>query len=188
MTDKQALRAWARAARQGISPEERVDAATAVAARVLDLPGIERPGAVLGYAATDEEIDPGPLLEVLRARGWRVALPRVDAPANLALHWVRERDTLVPGPFRILEPAEDAPLAAPADIDLALVPGLAFDAECRRVGYGGCFYDSLLPLLRPDAVTAGLAFDVQLVPEVPVEAHDVPVRWVVTPRMTFAAG
>jgi 5-formyltetrahydrofolate cyclo-ligase len=185
--DKRSVRARVRAARAQLPPGERTDAASALAARVLGVPGVAKASTVLGYAALPDEIDPAPLLAALRLRGMRVALPRVDAPAKLALHWVEEDDALEAGPFGIMEPAVSAPAARPEEIDLVLVPGVAFDAACNRLGYGGCFYDNLLPLLRPDALTVGLAYDIQVVPQVPAEDHDVAPQWVVTPTAVYRA-
>lgn len=185
--DKGELRALAREARRAMTAEERAAAMHAVADIVLALPGVADARTVLGYVATAEELDPAPVLEALRHRGARVALPRVTGPMRLSLHWVTEGDKLVAGALGILEPAQDAPRAEAHEIDLALVPGVAFDAACNRIGYGGCFYDNLLPTLRPDALKVGLAFDAQLVEAVPVEDHDVPLDFVVTPRAVFEA-
>ncbi len=185
--EKHVLRARAREARRAMTAEERAASARTVTDLVLALPGIRDARTVLGYVATAEELDPAPVLEALRRGGARVALPRVSGPMRLTLHWVTASDELVAGAFAILEPAEDAPLAQPCDIDLALVPGVAFDEACNRIGYGGCFYDNLLPMLRPDALKLGLAFDAQLVEAVPAEDHDVPLDFVVTPRAVFEA-
>jgi 5-formyltetrahydrofolate cyclo-ligase len=188
VSEKHRLRAEARAARKALTAAEREAAASAIAPLVLALLGDRVPASVLGYVATAEEIDPAPTLRGLERLGARLALPRVEAPTKLALHWVTPSDVLEEGAFGILEPAEELPRAEPSDIDLVLVPGVAFDAGCNRIGYGGCFYDNLLPLLRPDALKVGLAYDVQLVDEVPAEAHDVRLDFVVTPAAVFEAG
>jgi 5-formyltetrahydrofolate cyclo-ligase len=187
MEEKRHIRAMAREARRSLSAEEREAAAEAIVARVLALPGVTKARTVLGYVATAEEIDPAPLIEALRIAGTQVALPRVEAPARLALHWVAQSDALEAGAFGILEPAADTPPARPEEIDVVLVPGVAYDAGCNRIGYGGCFYDNLLPLLREDALKVGLAFDVQLVDSVPAEGHDVRLDVVVTPSATYLA-
>lgn len=184
---KRHLRAVAREARRALSERERAEAASAVTARTVELLAGRKPSSVLGYVATAEEIDPELLLEALRSAGLCVALPRVTGPARLALHWVTPSDELVAGPYGILEPADELPVADSAEIDVALVPGVAFDTACNRIGYGGCFYDNLLPRLRPDALKIGLAFDVQLVEAVPAEEHDVALDFVVTPAAVFAA-
>lgn len=174
----------ARAACAGLTAQQRVRAADAIAQRLLALPGVGDVRGVLGYAAMSVEADPEPAIRALRKRGVRVAYPRVSGEGLLTLHWAAE-DGLVPGYRGILEPGADAPLADPRDIDLAIVPGDAFDPDAYRLGKGGGFYDRLLPMLRPDALTVGIAFDQQVIARVPREAHDVALGAVVTPTRTI---
>jgi 5-formyltetrahydrofolate cyclo-ligase len=184
---KHALRRKARAARDGISAEARADASHRVAERALAVPEIASARGVLAYAATPQELDPSPLLAALRERGARVAYPRVCGPGGLTLHWSDTGD-LAPGYCGILEPHESAEPAAFADLDVVLVPGVAFDEACCRLGMGGGFYDRLLPAMRPDTLRVGLAFDEQVVPTVPTEEHDVSLDAVVTPTRTLRPG
>lgn len=181
---KHTLRKQVRAARNGVHPTVRPDAARLVAERALELPHVAGARAVLAYAATPEELDPSPLIATLRARGARIAYPRVSGPGELSLHWCDE-DALAPGYCGIAEPPSEAPQASESDFDLVLVPGTAFDAAGGRLGMGGGFYDRLLPDLGPEALTVGLAFDEQIVDVVPAEAHDVPLGAVVTPTRTL---
>jgi 5-formyltetrahydrofolate cyclo-ligase len=183
--EKDDLRGHGRAARAGVPAVARDRASTAVAARALALPGVAGARAVLAYAATAEELDPAPLVAALRERGARVAYPRVCGPGALALHWCDDEAALAPGYCGIDEPAADLPEADCAEIDLVLVPGTAFDERCGRLGMGGGYYDRLLPLLAPGALAVGLAFDEQVVTEVPTEAHDVPLGAVITPTRTI---
>ena len=96
------------------------------------------------------EWDTRPLaVDALRA-GKRVVIPRVDRVARmLRLHAVADLDAdVVAGYLGIPEPRETLPVVEPGDVDWVLVPGVAFDAAGRRLGYGGGFYDRLLPLIR----------------------------------------
>jgi len=72
----------------------------------------------------------------------------------------------------------------PADVDLFLVPGLAFDREGGRIGYGKGYYDRLLGAARPGAIFLALAFEGQMVEDVPMLSYDVPVHLVMTERAT----
>ncbi|MGH8800626.1 MAG: 5-formyltetrahydrofolate cyclo-ligase, partial [Casimicrobiaceae bacterium] len=113
--------------------------------------------------------------------GKTVALPRVDAAArSLELCRLTEpgRDVL-PGYRGIPEPQAHCTALASAAIDWVLVPGVAFDASGHRLGYGGGYYDRLLPLLRPDAARVAGAFGLQLVARIPIAPHDVPVQAVI---------
>jgi 5-formyltetrahydrofolate cyclo-ligase len=185
MTDaKRELRRQVRAARGGLGLEARACAASAVAARLLSLPEIAGARAVLAYAATGEELDPAPVVAALRARGVRIAYPRVCGPGEISLHWAADEE-LRPGYCGILEPVENAESASIDDIDLVLVPGVAYDGSCRRLGMGGGFYDRLLPNLPAGSIAVGLAFDEQVVSEIPCESHDVALAIVVTPTRTL---
>jgi 5-formyltetrahydrofolate cyclo-ligase len=182
--EKRRVRDAARAARTALSPAARAFAAQAVAERLLAMPETERARGVLAYAATSEEIDPSLAIEALRERGARIAFPRVCGPGEMTVHWA-EASELQPGYCGLLEPAEGTEAAAAPDIDLVLVPGVAFDAQCHRLGMGSGFYDRFLAKLHPSARVIGIAFDEQVVEQVPCEEHDVPLDAVVTPTRTL---
>ncbi len=114
--------------------------------------------------------------------GKALLLPRVER-GGLGLYEVRDLAAdLEPGTWGIREPKPArCPPADPGRVDFALVPGVAFDREARRLGYGGGFYDRLLAGGLPEAtpLVSG-AFGVQIVDEVPVDPHDAPVDLVVT--------
>ena len=102
---------------------------------------------------------------------------------------IQSIDELVPASFGLLEPvpsvvADPERRCVPADVDLFLVPGLAFDREGGRIGYGKGYYDRLLGAARPGAVFLAVAFEGQRVEHVPMLAHDVPVHLVMTERST----
>ncbi|MBE0417898.1 MAG: 5-formyltetrahydrofolate cyclo-ligase, partial [Coriobacteriia bacterium] len=87
-------------------------------------------------------------------------------------------------PFGLLEPPEDSPVVPPEDIDIVIVPGVAFDVACWRVGHGGGYYDRLLGMMGR-AVAVGLAFDGQVFAEVPHDDNDVRLDALVTPSRTL---
>ncbi len=179
--EKVALRRLARAARCALDAETCRTAAVDAAERLLALPQIAAAEMVLAYSATTEELDPAPAVESLRAHGKTIVLPRVHDATTLTLHAVAEGDELVAGSLGILEPRADAPLVEPAAIDAAIVPGVAFDSAGRRLGYGGGYYDRLVPALRADCVLIGYAYDEQVLDEIPSAEHDAHVDVVVTP-------
>ncbi len=185
--DKQRIREHARAARRALPPDEHELLSRAACERLLVLPQVTtlpQGSVVLGYAASAEELDPAHALDALRARGMRIAYPRVSGPGSLSLHEC-DPGTLEPGPFGIRQPCETATALTASRVAFVIVPGVAFDRTGHRLGYGGGFYDRLLTPMQ--ASLAGIAFDGQLVDEVPVEAHDVRVHWVVTPTRTLRA-
>ena len=89
-------------------------------------------------------------------------------------------DNLISGKFGILEPIEAMKIAH-KNIDLVLVPGVIFDKEGHRIGYGFGYFDKFLKKV-PKAIKIGLAFDFQVVDKIPREMHDVPVDMIVTEK------
>jgi len=178
---KHAARARAREARDTVAVAERRLSAQVLSHALLELPELEIARVVLAYAALPNEIDPAPAIWRLRARGAAIAYPRIEAPGVLGLHLVGHELELVAGPFGLAQPSEHSPRAARSSIDAVILPGVAFDECGRRLGYGGGYYDRLLPTLRPDCLRIGIAFDEQLLEEIPSEEHDAQVHIVVTP-------
>jgi 5-formyltetrahydrofolate cyclo-ligase len=176
-----------REVRRSLSHAHRREASARVCGRLAGLPELSWARGVLAYNATSEEIDPFAAVVRIRSSGARVAMPRVAAPHELALHWVDEPAELVSGAYGILEPGRHAPPADPGVIDVALVPGVAFDAEGGRLGFGGGYYDVLLPKLPARCLMIGLALDEQMVEAVPVGPDDARVDMIVTPSSLLRA-
>ncbi len=145
------------------------------------------PGAIVaGYWPIGDEMDPRPLLLALAARGHPLALPVTPARGRpLSFRAWAPGGALVPGRYGTSEPAPDAAAAVPGFL---LVPLLAFDHRCNRLGYGAGYYDRTLAALPPDTVAAGLAFAAQEVVAVPVDPDDVALRAVATERGVIFRG
>ena len=141
----------------------------------------EQARSVLFYAPVAKELDVWPLLTAALASGKTVAMPRFVPETGKYIAWAICDPTkdLVPGSFGIREPADHCAPLSTNRLDFILVPGVAFDLQGRRLGRGMGFYDRLLTTLRGTA--CGVAFDEQIVREVPVEPHDVPVNCILTP-------
>jgi 5-formyltetrahydrofolate cyclo-ligase len=176
------------ALRAALDPHTRATAEAAIVAQLLALPSFHAAPSVLLTMPFRGEWDTRPLLQAAALAGKHVVLPRVDVGARmLTLHRVTDlaRD-LAPGYGGIEEPHAHLPHVSPADIAWVLVPGVAFDATGRRLGYGGGFYDRLLPLLPPGSPRVAGAFDEQLVAHVPAAAHDLFIQQLVTPTRILA--
>jgi 5-formyltetrahydrofolate cyclo-ligase len=177
---KQAMRATMREKRAALRAAAP-DAPQAMAKNFLDAIDVPGGATVSGFWPIGDEADPLPLLGTLRARGHAVALPRVAGVKRtpLAFHIYGENDALVPGRMGLSEPGVDWTVAIPS---VVIVPLLAFDARGHRLGYGAGYYDATLTDLRRghDVVAVGYAYAGQEVPEVPADAHDQPLDWVVT--------
>ncbi|MGA2028972.1 MAG: 5-formyltetrahydrofolate cyclo-ligase [Verrucomicrobiota bacterium] len=136
---------------------------------------------VLFFAPLPNEADVWPLLEESLAAGKTVALPRFDSArknysACRVQHLIME---VVSGQFGIREPDPDC-IEIPLDqLDLILVPGVAFDLHGHRLGRGKGFYDRLLT--EAGGVKCGMTFDEQVVNEIPKESHDIHMNFILTP-------
>ena len=179
---KRELRARIIAARDALDPAAFREASDAIARRVIALPAFQDARCVLLTLPFRSEWDTRPVVRAALDRGKTVALPRVDpATRMLELHILRDiANDVVPGYRGIPEPREDLPRVAGSEIDWVLVPGVAFDANGRRLGYGGGYYDRLLAMLADSTPRVAGAFEVQLVPQVPAAAHDLVVDAVAT--------
>ena len=176
---KEGFRDTARSRRSSIAAARRSAAATLIARRVADVTS-DRAGMVLAYRAIGTELDLDGLTTELADAG-RLALPRVVGDRLEVVPW-RPGDELVRTRFGVEEPTAEA--IDIRSIDVVLVPGLAFDLRCFRLGYGGGFYDRLLAAPGCAALAVGVGFDEQLVDRLPVEPHDRAVDVVVTDRRT----
>jgi 5-formyltetrahydrofolate cyclo-ligase len=184
---KRSLREDLLGARRGLPPEERARRSREIAARFATLHAFARARVVALYAAAGAEVDTAPLAELALAAGKRVAYPRVVAGARTLDFALSSPDALVPGALGTRAPPAGAPAVALDAIDLVVVPGVAFDADGRRLGRGGGYYDATLALLPPASARFGAAFELQLVGAVPEEPHDVRLDGVVTEeRVLFA--
>lgn len=194
---KKELRSRMIAVRDAMSAEDRAVKSRHIAAHAIEAwtsgvfawsasPGGERPLRLAAYAAFRSEADATDVARWCWANDVPVAMPRVDAAAKtMTLHGIAGEHELRPGAYGIPEPAPDAPPAPLAPGTLVLVPGLAFDAAGRRLGYGGGYYDRMLAAHRAEAesgaiVLAAFAFARQLVETVPAAPHDMRVHYVVT--------
>jgi len=178
---KAALRALALAAVRRIQAEERV-AASARARALLAAQGRwTHARSVLLFAPLPEELDIWPLLTAALAAGKQVALPRFVAQTRTyeACQIQDPTTDIQVGHFGIREPAPRCARLPSNHLDLILVPGVAFDLHGRRLGRGKGYYDQLLGELR--GTTCAVAFDQQLVDEIPVEPHDVCLDCILTP-------
>ena len=183
--DKALLRKRMRALRASLTSEQRSQLSAAAVARVLKHAAYQSSKVVCAYAAFGDELDTRPLLAAIHADDKTMLLPRIEVDSVLALHVVTANSVLERNRIGIDEPAVDDPRMEPADVDVFVVPGLAFDAQGGRLGYGQGYYDRLLSHARPDACIMGVAFELQLVPEVPRDSLDVLMAVVVTEARTL---
>lgn len=170
---KSRLREEGRARLRAMTPTDRADASARIAAILLGLPEFASAGSILLFVPIGREPDLRVAIESARERGVRILLPRSRRePAGIEVVPLGSAslDQLPSDELGVPAPRGEA--ADPASIDLAVVPGLAFDARGGRLGRGGGYYDRLLALLPRSARTIGVCFEQQIVAAVPRDAHD----------------
>lgn len=159
-------------------------------ARRADAAGWLRPGARIGlYLATSEEIDTSVLLRLARARGCRVAMPRVLSMRHDSMCFIEYSGAIRRGAFGIREP-EHGRRFSTRELDIVFMPLVGFDSAGNRIGMGRGFYDRHFAyrlrqsrMRRP--LLVGLAYKVQQVPALPPAGHDVPLDAIVTESSTL---
>ncbi len=164
---KREWREWAR----GV---DRVSLSAGVVSPLLEWPPLH--GTVLSYLAMEEEVE---LNDVHAMDRCRVAITRTPDVGPLSIH-VYQPDQLETHRLGFEQPRLGAPMIAFDDVDVVLIPGLAFDRQGNRLGRGKGYYDALLAQLPVGTARVGVTVDELLVDEVPTEAHDQRVSWVAT--------
>ncbi len=191
---KQALRKRILALREQMPPDTRAAYSEAISARITKLEIYRQADTVLGYMNFGAEFASDLWIAQVLADGKRLALPRVNRHTNqLDMYWVNDPENqLEPGLWGIREPVVERceRLGALNEVEFALLPGVAFTREGARLGYGGGFYDKLLARQgsgthehRP--ALAAAAFALQIVEEIPQQATDVKVEWIITEQETI---
>ena len=170
--DKKALRAEVRAKKRALT-EAQIEAYSAeLAAQLFAHPLYRAAKSLYGYLSYNQEVRTLPILRQAQADGKRVAVPKVYGD-EMKFLWLDDLDRTVCGAYNIPEPVGDEPEAGD-ETALILMPGLAFDPEGHRCGYGGGFYDKYLAAHRAHP-TVALCYGFQLYDHLDVDAFDVPV-------------
>ncbi len=177
---KPAIRREIQQALRKSAPASRAAWSSRIVDHLSDLPRFLESRTVLLFAPLPSEPNLLPLLEAPEFSGRRWVFPRISGQ-DLRLHLVERTGELSPGTGNILEPTPGSRAVSAAEIDFALVPGLAFDpATGMRLGRGGGYYDRLLAKPGFRAFALGVCFSLQLRAGLPCEAHDVPVHAILT--------
>ena len=179
--EKMRVRAEAVARREALADREargvRIETA------VLALPEWAAARTISTYVGVGAEVPTLSLIAAALTQGKRVAVPRVEG-GNLTLYRIESTEELGPASFGLLEPRREfvrkARRIMATEVHCFLVPGLAFDRTCGRLGYGKGYYDALLARVKPHIPTIGLAFEAQLVEQVPMGPTDVRLTALIT--------
>ena len=167
---KQELRKMIRQRKQ----QHSVDESSAFINRLKDNSHFLHAHTLLLYSALPDEVPTQTLIDELVAQGKTVLLPRVVSDTDMELRRYSSPADLQQGAFGIMEPTGEL-FTDYAAIDVAIIPGMAFDDEGHRLGRGKGYYDRFLAKLSPTTYKIGLCFSWQRVDHVPTDDHDIPM-------------
>lgn len=170
--DKKALRKQIREQKRAMTPEQIESASQKLKELFLATDQYRRAKTVYGYLPYNQEVRTVPILEQALADGKKVAVPKIYGDEMRFIYLV-DLNQVEKSSFGIPEPIEDGP-EGDDPTALVLMPGLAFDEEGHRIGYGGGFYDKFLAK-EPEHPTVALCYGFQIVSELPTEEFDIPV-------------
>ncbi|MEG2857710.1 MAG: 5-formyltetrahydrofolate cyclo-ligase [Clostridia bacterium] len=176
--DKAAMRACITARMNALMQEEKESSDCKILEDVLKLEEYKAAKTIFTYLSVGCEVDTRRLIEQALQDGKRVAIPRVISRGEMEAVLITGKDELVAGQYDIPTARDGAQVIPPSEIELAVVPAVAFDVRGNRLGHGGGYYDRYLSNTR--AFMLGLARDCQIVEEIPAQMHDVPVDSVVS--------
>jgi len=181
---KAELRAGSLKRRDSIPAPVRKIKDAAIAERVTGLAAFSNAQVVLLYASFRSEVSTSAIINKALAAGKKVLLPKVDAEeTKLRLYEIKSTEDLKPGYMDIPEPeANEENAGSIASVNMVLVPGAAFDEGGHRLGYGKGYYDRLLSEEGAKPAIVALAYEEQMVADIPAEPHDVKMDLIVTDR------
>lgn len=175
--DKTELRARVRAKKRAMT-EAQIDACSQkLAALFRAHPAYQAAKSIYGYLPYNQEVRTVPMLRQAQLDGKRVAVPKVYGD-EMKFIWLDDLSAVAPGAYNIPEPVKDEPIAED-ETALVLMPGLAFDPEGHRCGYGGGFYDKYLAA-HPGHPTLALCYGFQMFEHLDVDSFDIPVNYVLS--------
>ena len=172
MVDKKELRAMIRQHKRAMTETEILEKSSALMELFCASEAYRSASAIYGYLPYNQEVRTTPMLQKALDEGKRVAVPKIFGD-EMKFIWLEDLNLVAPGYSRIPEPIEDGPIADDPTA-LVLMPGMAFDAQGHRIGYGGGFYDRFLEQ-EPMHPTLALCYDFQMLPHLDTEEHDIPV-------------
>ncbi len=171
--------------RKSLPLEEAMKKSLKIQKILFNLPEFINAKTILFYVSTKNEVKTENMIKKSLKKGKRVIVPISNVKEKtLTLSELKDFDKeLEPGSFNILEPKKEfIRKVSPEEIDLIIVPGVAFDEDRERIGYGMGFYDKFLNSLKRRVPVIGLAYEFQIVDDIPVHDKDVTVDKIITEK------
>ncbi|MBS7526987.1 5-formyltetrahydrofolate cyclo-ligase [Fusibacter paucivorans] len=185
--DKKQLRQQVITARNSLDVERRLALSKQIQQKVLSLPAFKFARAAAGFVDFRNEVYMRPILESILQANMPLMLPRIsDDGKQMIFYQVNTLEHLKTSRLGIKEPDPSrCELGDPQQLSIVLTPGVAFTQDGYRLGYGGGYYDRFFQTISEDVQRVGLAFELQMLPEIPHESHDIRVHCVVTEQHIY---
>jgi len=166
--------------RSKISPDERQKKSELIMGRLTQLSDFSTDLTIMIYVSFVSEVITTGIITLALDEGKRIIVPVVDRDHHrLLLSEIRQYDELVPSTYGIMEP-QQLRTVQPDQVELFILPGVAFDEKGVRLGYGGGYFDRLLSKTEEHQKLIGLAFELQVQKELPCSPHDIFMDMVIT--------
>lgn len=192
---KSEYRKHIRAKLEALPEEYRSSASSTIVVNALSLPEMRKAKTVLVYYSVGTEPGTLAIISKLLEAGKKVCLPRcidfdeegkrTDTVDAMEARLIKSFDDLVPGAYGIPEPGPQTKVIKPGKIDLIMLPCLACDSRCNRIGHGAGYYDKYLKTVKPKCFTMALCYEELIADELPTEPHDMPVDAVITEKQVY---
>jgi len=178
---KSQLRTQLKKKRLGLTPDQVANFSKHILTQLTKTKEYRKAKNILLYHPIQNEVDTISLLSPTTKKTF--CLPRICGKTNhLHIHKITNSHELKTGRFNIQEPHSKHPVIARKNIDLIITPGLAFDSQGNRIGYGKGYFDRLFKNLSTKAFKIALAYDFQIIENVPAEKHDQKVDLIITEK------
>lgn len=190
LESKKEIRKIVRSKRAALPEDERLKYSALIRDRLFDQPLYQQADEVYCYVSFEEEVITYGILEHVWKSGRRLAVPKILTDSGpfmrMEFFYIESLADLKKGYFGIPEPDEDRPAGNPDSGKnvLAVMPGVAFDKNRRRIGYGKGFYDAYLKR-HPDYWTIALAYSIQCLDSIPSREHDIRPEMIITEREIY---
>ena len=181
MEEKKDLRKKAIIQRNSVCPESISKKSEMIAERLIFHSWYLQSNTIFIYVSKDNEVETRQVIKGALSMGKNVCVPRIVRKERMdAVPIKKPEEDLEPGILGIDEPKAHLRPILPEDIDLVIVPGLLFDRNGYRIGYGGGYYDMFLSNISQSCKTIGLAFDFQITDKLPINEYDKKIMLIIT--------
>ena len=183
MEDKGRLRKKILALRNNMSKDDAAQKSSVIMEKLTEMDVYKKSSVVFVYMDFNHEVRTFSLIEKMLSEKKRVVIPYTDTVNTVIIpsELKSMEEDLVLCKFGYYEPVYEKLLPVnPEEFDLVIVPGVVFDKKLRRIGFGKGYYDRILSRLNKDAKSIAVAYDFQVLDEIPTEDHDVKMDMIIT--------